>query len=216
MFTLPSLPYAYDALEPAIDAATMRLHHSAHHQGYVDKLNTALQTVEAEQPELYASITEVFAQGGEEAALRFILNEQHDFGAVQAVVLNNAGGHLNHSFFWQAMRPSSEDNQPPAELAALLSAHFGSLDNFKVQFKEAAMARFGSGWAWLVRSEDGALSIITTANQDSPITLGLELLLGLDLWEHAYYLHYQNRRADYIDAWWAVVDWGRVASLSTL
>lgn len=212
MFTLPSLPYDYDALEPVIDVATMRLHHSAHHQGYVDKLNTALQTVEAEQPELYASIAEAFTKGDEEAALRFILNGRHDFGAVQAAVLNNAGGHLNHSFFWQVMRPSSEDNQPSAELTALLSTHFGSLDNFKTQFKEAAMARFGSGWAWLVRSEGGALSIITTANQDSPITLGLEPLLGLDLWEHAYYLHYQNRRADYIDAWWAVVNWGRVAS----
>ena len=216
MFTLPSLPYDYDALESAIDAATMQLHHDAHHQAYVDKLNVALQTVQAEQPAVYTAIAKAFETNGEEAALRFILSGQHDFGTVQAAVMNNAGGHLNHSFFWRAMRPSGEDNQPSAELGALLSAQFGSFDNFKTQFKEAAMARFGSGWAWLVRDANGALSVISTANQDSPIALGLEPLLGLDLWEHAYYLHYQNRRADYIDAWWSVVDWGRVASLSAL
>lgn len=213
MFHLPDLPYDYHALEPAIDAATMRLHHSAHHQGYVDKLNAALETVRAEQPELHAAITEVFAREGEEAALRFLLNGQHDFGAVQAAVTNNAGGHLNHSFFWRAMRPFGEDNWPSTELKTILSAQFGSFDNFKAQFKEAAMGRFGSGWAWLVRNADEQLSIMTTANQDNPITQGYEPLLGLDVWEHAYYLRYQNRRAEYVDAWWSVVDWDRVDSL---
>lgn len=216
MFKLPTLSYDYSALEPAIDAATMQLHHGAHHQGYVDKLNKALQTVQAEQPELHAAVAEAFEQDGEEAALRFLLSGQYDFGSVQSAVLNNAGGHLNHSFFWRVMRPATDDNQPPNELAERLAAQFGSLDNFKAQFKEAALGRFGSGWAWLVRDTSGALSIMSTANQDSPIALGLEPLLGLDLWEHAYYLHYQNRRTDYIDAWWSVVDWNRVASLSAL
>lgn len=212
MFRLPTLPYDYDALEPSIDAATMRLHHDAHHRGYVDKLNSALEAMQTEQPALHAAIAETCERDGEEAALRFILTGQHDFGSVQIATLNNAGGHLNHSFFWQLMRAASEDNQPSSELESFLSAQFGSLDACKMQFTAAAMGRFGSGWAWLARDADNKLSIISTANQDSPITLGLEPLLGIDLWEHAYYLHYQNRRAEYIDAWWSVVNWDQVAA----
>ncbi|MDO4774105.1 MAG: superoxide dismutase [Candidatus Saccharibacteria bacterium] len=216
MFQLPTLPYDYSALEPVIDTATMRLHHDAHHQGYVDKLNAALETVQAEQPETYETIAQVLTRDGEEVALRFLLNGQYDFGDVHAAVINNAGGHLNHSFFWEVMRPVRNDNQPSAALTAELTAQFGSVADFKTEFSNAAMGRFGSGWAWLVRDAGGKLSIITTANQDSPISLGLEPLLGLDLWEHAYYLHYQNRRAEYIDAWWSVVNWDRVAQASAL
>ena len=213
IFTLPTLPYDHAALEPAIDAETMRLHHELHHQGYVDKLNAAMETLAAERPELYAQILETFHRDGEEAALRFILTGQHDFGSVQALTMNNAGGHLNHSFFWLAMQAASEDNQPSERLQEMLSAQFGSLDNFKAKFEQVALGRFGSGWAWLVKDADGQLSIISTANQDSPISLVLEPVLGLDVWEHAYYLRYQNRRADYAKNWWSVVNWARVESL---
>lgn len=213
MFTLPQLPYDHTALEPAIDAETMRLHHGLHHQGYVDKLNAAMETLATEQPELNAQVSEVLDRNGEEAALRFILTGQHDFGSVGALTMNNAGGHLNHSFFWLAMRTASEDNQPSERLREMLSVQFGSLDNFKTEFEQAALSRFGSGWAWLVKNDSGQLSIISTANQDSPISLGLEPVLGLDVWEHAYYLRYHNRRADYAKNWWSVVNWARVESI---
>lgn len=213
MFKLPQLPYNHAALEPAIDTETMQLHHELHHQGYVDKLNAAMETLAIERPELHAQIREVFHRDGEEAALRFILTDEHDFGSVQALTLNNAGGHLNHSFFWRAMRAPGEDNQPSEKLQSVLSAQFGSLDNFKAEFEQSAFSRFGSGWAWLVKDSDNQLSVISTANQDSPISLGLEPVLGLDIWEHAYYLRYHNRRADYAKNWWSVVDWARVESL---
>lgn len=213
MFTLPQLPYDHAALEPAIDAETMHLHHELHHQGYVDKLNAAMETLATEQPELNAQVSEVLDRDGEEAALRFILTGQHDFGSVEPLTMNNAGGYLNHSFFWLAMRAASEDNQPSERLQEILLAQFGSLDNFKAEFEQAALSRFGSGWAWLVKNDSGQLSIISTANQDSPISLGLEPLLGLDVWEHAYYLRYHNRRADYAKNWWSVVDWARVESI---
>ncbi|MDO4781018.1 MAG: superoxide dismutase [Candidatus Saccharibacteria bacterium] len=212
MFILPILPYDYVALEPAIDAETMHLHHTRHHQAYITNLNTALEALQTTQPAFYANLRAIYDEHGEQAALERILTEPAaTFGDAAAVIMNNAGGHLNHSLFWQYMRPPAADNQP-SEAATALTEHFGSVANFQEAFIEAATGRFGSGWAWLVRDSNGALSIVSTANQDNPITQGLTPLLGLDVWEHAYYLRYQNRRAEYIDAWWSVVNWDRLAT----
>lgn len=214
MFTLPALSYDYSALEPVIDTETMQIHHTRHHQTYITNLNTALETLRATQPAFYAEIRAIYDERGEQAALQRILTEPTaTFGDAAAVIMNNAGGHLNHSLFWQYMRPSATDNQPSEVVAAALTQQFGSVAAFQEAFTKAAMGRFGSGWAWLVRSADGALAIVSTANQDNPITQGYEPLLGLDVWEHAYYLRYQNRRAEYVDAWWSVVNWDRVDSL---
>jgi Fe-Mn family superoxide dismutase len=195
MFKLPDLPYAFDALEPHIDARTMEIHHGKHHATYVQKLNDALKG----QDELLAlDITELITR----------LDDVPE--AARTAVRNNGGGHANHSFFWQIMSPDG-GGQPAGELAEKITTTFGSFDDFKATFKEAATGRFGSGWAWLCKDGD-ELHICSTPNQDSPLTDGHTPILGLDVWEHAYYLKYQNKRPDYIDAWWNVVDWKAVAA----
>ncbi|WP_414662393.1 superoxide dismutase [Horticoccus sp. 23ND18S-11] len=194
-FTLPKLAYAYDALEPHIDAKTMEIHHSKHHQAYITNANNAL----AAQPTLQKMSAEDIVRN------LATLPE-----AVRMALRNNVGGHLNHAFFWQVIGPNG-GGAPTAPVATALTKAFGSVDAFKTQFADAATKRFGSGWAWLV-AKDGKLAITSTANQDSPLTEGATPLLGLDVWEHAYYLKYQNRRADYITAFWNVVKWDRVAA----
>lgn len=193
MFQLPDLPYAYDALEPYIDARTMELHHGKHHQTYVDKLNAAIDGTEYER----MSIEDLLQQ----------LDKLPD--TIKTVVRNNGGGHYNHSFFWECMAPATK-RQPTGTLLELINVSFGSLDNFKEQFAAVAVGRFGSGWVWLTRTGD-TLVISSSPNQDSPIMDGIAPVLGLDVWEHAYYLKYQNKRPDYIDAWWNVVNWEFVA-----
>ncbi len=193
-YTLPPLPYAYNALEPHIDARTMEIHHTKHHQAYINNVNTALQgSPLADQPidDLVRGLASVPE-------------------AVQTPVRNNGGGHANHSLFWTVMSPTG-GGSPSGELQAAINARFGSLDTFKEQFTTAATTRFGSGWAWLSIGGDGGLMVESTANQDSPLSLGHTPILGLDVWEHAYYLHYQNRRPDYITAFWNVVNWSEVA-----
>lgn len=190
-FTLPDLPYAFDALEPHIDTRTMQIHHGKHHAAYVNNLNAAL----ANHPELQGkSIWDLLAD------LESVPAD------IRTAVRNNGGGHANHSMFWPSMAPNGGGG-PSGRLAEGIVAAFGSFDAFKEQFSKAAMGRFGSGWAWLVLNSEGTLSVISTANQDNPISEGLVPVLGLDVWEHAYYLNYQNRRADYIAAWWNVVNW---------
>jgi len=192
-YQVPPLPYDYDALEPHIDAQTMTLHHDKHHQAYVDKANDAL----AGGPLDGKPIEEVIANLGQVP--------EDKRGAVR----NNGGGHLNHSLFWESMSPNG-GGAPDGDLVGAIDAAFGSFDAFKEQFEAAGVARFGSGWAWLV-VDGGALKITSTANQDSPLTDGQTPLLGNDVWEHAYYLKYQNRRPEYLKAWWNVVDWNKVA-----
>ena len=192
-YQVPPLPYDYDALEPHIDAQTMTLHHDKHHQAYVDKANDAL----AGGPLDGKPIEEVIANLGDVP--------EDKRGAVR----NNGGGHLNHSLFWESMSPNG-GGAPDGDLGSAIDAAFGSFDAFKEQFEAAGVARFGSGWAWLV-VDGGALKITSTANQDSPLTDGQTPLLGNDVWEHAYYLKYQNRRPEYLKAWWNVVDWSKVA-----
>jgi len=192
-YQVPPLPYDYDALEPHIDAQTMTLHHDKHHQAYVDKANDAL----AGGPLDGKPIEEVIANLGQVP--------EDKRGAVR----NNGGGHLNHSLFWESMSPNG-GGAPDGDLGGAIDAAFGSFDAFKEQFEAAGVARFGSGWAWLV-VDGGALKITSTANQDSPLTDGQTPLLGNDVWEHAYYLKYQNRRPEYLKAWWNVVDWNKVA-----
>ena len=191
-FVLPKLAYAYDALEPHIDARTMEIHHSKHHQGYINNANQAL----AAHPELQ-KLT------GEE----LLKNLSTVPEAILPALRNNVGGHVNHTFFWQIMSPRA-GGVPTGALAAALAKTFGSVDTFKAQFADAAAKRFGSGWAWLV-VKGGALSVVSTANQDSPLSDGATPVLGLDVWEHAYYLHYQNLRASYVTAFWNVINWAQ-------
>lgn len=199
-YELPALPYAYDALEPHIDARTMEIHHTKHHQAYITKVNDAIAGSELESKSIEALIADI---GSVPEGIR---------GAVR----NNGGGHANHSLFWTIMGPGKGGN-PSGELGEAINATFGSLENFQQQFAAAGATRFGSGWAWLV-VDGGKLVVGSTANQDSPLMgaavagLGGTPLLGLDVWEHAYYLNYQNRRPDYISAFWSVVDWDQVAS----
>ncbi|WP_323919510.1 superoxide dismutase [Aeromonas caviae] len=193
--TLPALPYAYDALEPHIDAKTMEIHHSRHHQTYVTNLNAAL----ADLPELAALPLE--------ALLARIDNLP---AQVQGAVRNHGGGHANHSLFWQVMSPQG-GGEPDGELAAAMERDLGGLEAFKQAFTQAALSRFGSGWAWLVVDGRGKLQVVSSANQDSPLMEGLTPILGLDVWEHAYYLKYQNKRPDYIAAFYNVIDWDEVA-----
>jgi Fe-Mn family superoxide dismutase len=195
-YTLPPLPYAPEALEPHIDAETMRIHHSKHHKAYVDNANKLL----ADQPEL-AKLSPVE------------LLENLDLApeSIRAGLRNNVGGHVNHSAFWLMMSPNG-GGEPTGDLAKAIDSTFGSFADFKKQFTDAAMKRFGSGWAWLV-VKDGKLSILSTPNQDPPLLDGYTTILGLDVWEHAYYLKYQNRRADYAVAWWNVVNWPYIAEL---
>lgn len=191
---LPPLPYGYDALGKAIDAETMKLHHDRHHAAYVNNLNDALK----QQANLQSRSVE--------ALLRDLDNVPE---AIRTKVRNNAGGHLNHTMFWQLMSPTG-GGQPTGAIAQAINATFGSFDAFKKQFNEAGGARFGSGWVWLVRNSQGQLQITTTPNQDNPIMAGSYPILGNDVWEHAYYLRYQNRRAEYLANWWNVVNWQEV------
>ena len=193
--TLPALPYAYDALEPHIDALTMEIHHSRHHQAYINNLNAAL----ADLPEL--AVLPV-----EELLTRFDSLPAQVLGAVR----NHGGGHANHSLFWQVMSPQG-GGEPDGELAAVMERDLGGLEAFKQAFTQAALSRFGSGWAWLVVDGRGKLQVVSSANQDSPLMEGLTPILGLDVWEHAYYLKYQNKRPDYIAAFYNVIDWDEVA-----
>jgi len=195
-FTLPALPYAYDALEPAFDARTMEIHHTKHHQTYVNNLNAALE-----------GHADLAAKSIED----LVANLKDLPESIQTAVRNNGGGHFNHSFFWESLQAPSAEAAIPASLKSRLEADFGSVEAFKEAFAKAAATRFGSGWAWLV-DRDGHLEVLSTANQDTPLELGLKPLLGLDVWEHAYYLHYQNRRPDYIQAFFSVVNWDKVAS----
>ena len=195
-FELPQLPYPYDALEPHIDAKTMEIHYTKHHQGYVNKLNAALEG----HPDL---------QGKTVEELLSDLNAIPD--AIRTAVRNNGGGHANHTLFWSIMGPEG-GGEPGGDLAGAINSAFGSFANLKEQFSAAAAGRFGSGWAWLVvEPSGGGLKVTSTPNQDTPISEARKPLLGLDVWEHAYYLHYQNRRPDYIAAWWNVVNWDQVA-----
>ena len=192
-YEVPPLPYDYAALEPHIDEQTMRLHHDKHHQAYVDKANGALDGTEHEGK----PIEEVIAN----------LSSLPD--DIKGVVRNNGGGHLNHSLFWESMSPDG-GGEPSGDLASAIDDAFGSFDAFKEQFEAAGVNQFGSGWAWLV-ADGGALKATSSANQDNPVTNGQTPLLGNDVWEHAYYLKYNNRRPEYLKAWWNVVDWGKVA-----
>ncbi len=193
-FELPKLPYAVDALEPYIDAQTMTIHHDKHHQAYVTNLNGAIE----KHPELAGKSLE---------SLLMDLNAVPE--DIRTVVRNHGGGTWNHSMFWEIMTPKAA-GAPKGELAKAIDAAFTSFDNFKAEFEKAANGRFGSGWAWLVKKGSG-LVVVSTANQDNPMSEGMTPIMGIDVWEHAYYLKYQNRRAEYVTAWWNVVNWDEVA-----
>ena len=193
-FKLPELKYAYDALEPHIDKQTMEIHHTRHHQTYVDNLNKAL---EGHDKFKEINIWELIRD----------LNSVPD--DIKTAVRNNGGGHLNHTLFWSIMSPDGGGN-PVGKVAKKIDENLGGFEKFKEDFKKAALGRFGSGWAWLVVNKEGNLEVVSTANQDNPITEGLSPILGIDVWEHAYYLKYQNKRPDYVDAFWNVVDWNKV------
>ncbi len=196
-FELPALPYAEDALEPHIDARTMNIHHTKHHNAYVTNLNKALEG----HAELAAkSLTEL------------LTNLDSLPETIRAAVRNNGGGHANHTLFWEIMAPGA-GGEPTGALAEAITSTFGSFAAFKETFTKAAISRFGSGWAWLIANPDGSLEVTSTPNQDTPIMEGKQPILGLDVWEHAYYLLYQNRRPDYVSAWWNVVNWAKVNEL---
>jgi Fe-Mn family superoxide dismutase len=191
-FTLPPLGFATDALEPHIDKATMEVHYNGHHKAYVDNLNKALESA----PELAGKpVTELLANN-----LAIVPP------AIKTAVQNNGGGHYNHTMFWELLNPANKAALPTGTLAAAISSSFSSFDNFKTQFKDAALKRFGSGWAWLVKN-GAKIEIVSSANQDCPLMTGQFPILGLDVWEHAYYLKHQNKRAAYIDGWWNVLNW---------
>lgn len=194
-FSLPSLPYAFDALEPSVDKMTMEIHHGKHHNAYVTNLNKALESA----PDLAGKTVE------ELLANNCALVPD----AIKTAVRNNAGGHINHSMFWQIMGPKA-GGQPSGKIADAIKSAFGSFDTFKEKLSAAGMGRFGSGWAWLVKDQGGKLDIISTANQDSPVMDGKYPVMGVDVWEHAYYLKYQNRRNEYLAAWWNVVNWAEI------
>ena len=193
-YSLPELPYPYDALEPHIDAKTMEIHHSKHHNGYVTKVNNAIAGTDLESKSIEELVSDLKA-----------IPE-----AIRGAVRNNGGGHANHSLFWSVMKQGG-GGKPTGDLAAAIDDAFGSFDNFKEQFCTAAQTRFGSGWAWLVVS-DGKLAIESTRNQDNPLMEGRTPILGIDVWEHAYYLNYQNRRPDYVEAFFHVINWDVVAN----
>jgi Fe-Mn family superoxide dismutase len=194
-YELPPLPYDYTALEPHIDELTMHLHHDKHHQAYVSNVNTALQGQSQ------------FENMSVDDLMRNLNSVPEN---IRAAVRNNGGGHANHSMFWQIMKPNG-GGEPTGDLASAISSAFGSFDQLKAAFNDAGAKRFGSGWAWLVIGADGKLAVTSTANQDSPLTDGLFPVMGNDVWEHAYYLKYQNRRPDYLAAWWNVVNWDEIA-----
>jgi Fe-Mn family superoxide dismutase len=192
-YTLPALPYDYNALEPSIDEQTMRLHHDKHHQAYVNNLNAAIEGQSV----------------GDQPIERLIANLDALPEAIRTAVRNNGGGHANHTFFWEIMRPGGA-REPAGALAQAITKTFGGFTQFKEQFAKACAGRFGSGWGWLTLDRSGALAIESTPNQDSPLMAGKTPVLGCDVWEHAYYLKYQNRRPDYVSAWWNVVNWTEV------
>ncbi|MBK8294428.1 MAG: superoxide dismutase [Solirubrobacterales bacterium] len=192
-YAVPDLPYAYDALEPHIDEATMKIHHDKHHQAYVDKTNAALEGTEWADKDIADVVANLDSLPADK----------------QGPVRNNGGGHLNHSLFWEMLSPDG-GGAPSGDLAAAIDSAFGSFDEFKEKFKAGGIGQFGSGWVWLVKDGDG-VAIVSTPNQDSPLTDGKTPLLGADVWEHAYYLKYQNKRPDYLDAFWNVVNWNYVA-----
>lgn len=194
-YELPALPYAYDALEPFIDAKTMEIHHSKHHQAYITKVNAALEGSGLENmpiDELCANLDEIPEN-------------------IRGAVRNNGGGHANHSLFWKIL--STEDSSPSAPLLEAINNTFGDMKGFETEFSNAAATRFGSGWAWLIKNDDGSVAVTSTPNQDNPIMDGKTPILGLDVWEHAYYLNYQNRRPDYIAAFFKIINWSVVSSL---
>ena len=194
-YEVPALPYAFDALEPHIDAQTIQIHHDKHHQAYVDKVNAALEGTDWDGK-----------------AIEDVLKNLDSLPAdKQKAVRNNGGGHLNHSLFWEWLSPDG-GGAPDGALGDAINAAFGSFDDFKAKFKDAGVNQFGSGWAWLVHDGSG-LAVTSTPNQDNPVSAGQTPLLGVDVWEHAYYLKYQNRRPDYLDAFWNVVNWAKVAEL---
>jgi Fe-Mn family superoxide dismutase len=192
-YEVPALPYDYDALEPHIDEATMRVHHDKHHQAYVDKANGALDGTEWDGKPIEDVLRDLSALPADK----------------RTVVRNNGGGHYNHSLFWESMGPG-KGGAPSGALGEAIDAAFGSFDDFKAKMKDAGVNQFGSGWAWLVHDGSG-LQVTSSPNQDNPVSEGSTPLLGVDVWEHAYYLKYQNKRPDYLDAWWNVVDWDKVA-----
>lgn len=194
MFLLPELPYAYDALEPYIDARTMEIHYRKHHEGYVEKLNKALEPY----PDLQ-----------QKTVLELLTNLQALPEAVRTAVRNQGGGHFNHSLFWPMMAKKG-GGAPTGDVGTAIKQQFGSFEQFQNQFNTTAQGVFGSGWAWLCVNPQGNLVVTSTANQDSPVSSGLQPVLGLDVWEHAYYLKYQNKRPDYIQAWWHVINWEQV------
>ena len=196
-YKLPDLPYAYDALEPYIDAKTMEIHHSKHHQAYITKVNAALEGTSFED----ASIDELCRNLSD-------LPEN-----IKGAVRNNGGGHFNHSLFWSILSPKNESSEPSVDLNKAINDSFGSMESLKEEFSNAAATRFGSGWAWLIKEDDGSLSISSTPNQDNPLMEGKTPILGLDVWEHAYYLNYQNRRPDYINAFFNIINWDAVSTL---
>ncbi|MBV8482396.1 MAG: superoxide dismutase [Verrucomicrobia bacterium] len=190
-YELPPLPYPFNALEPHIDAKTMEIHHDKHHQAYITNANNALK----DHPDLAVKPVD-----------ELIANLSQVPESIRTVVRNNAGGHSNHSFFWKIMAPNA-GGAPKGKLAEAITTTFGSVDAFKEKFQAAGASRFGSGWAWLVVNKEGKLEITSTPNQDSPIMEGLKPVIGIDVWEHSYYLLYQNKRPDYLKAWWNVVSW---------
>ena len=196
-YKLPDLPYAYDALEPYIDAKTMEIHHSKHHQAYITKVNAALEGTSFEN----TSIDELCRNLSD-------LPEN-----IKGAVRNNGGGHFNHSLFWSILSPKNESSEPSVDLNKAINDSFGSMESLKEEFSNAAATRFGSGWAWLIKEDDGSLSISSTPNQDNPLMEGKTPILGLDVWEHAYYLNYQNRRPDYINAFFNIINWDAVSTL---
>lgn len=193
-FELPELPYSYDALEPVIDEETMHFHYDKHHNGYVTKLNKAVEGTEFADKDIDSLIAELDK-----------LPEN-----IKTPVRNNGGGHLNHSLFWESLQAPSENNEIPESLAKRIEDDFGSVEAFKESFEKAGAGQFGSGWAWLVEN-NGKLEVVSTPNQDNPITDGKKPLLGVDVWEHAYYLKYQNRRPEYLKAIWQIVNWNKVS-----
>ncbi|MDE5051172.1 superoxide dismutase [Niallia taxi] len=196
-FELPALNYGFAALEPQIDQNTMEIHHGKHHQTYVNNLNAALEG----KAELH------------EKSLEELLSNLDALPeAIRTAVRNNGGGHLNHTLFWEVIAPAKEGNAPAGELAEAITAAFGSFDAFKTAFAQSATTRFGSGWAWLIVNAEGKLEVTSTANQDNPIMEGNNAILGLDVWEHAYYLNYQNRRPDYISSFFEIINWDAVAA----
>uniref|UniRef100_UPI001E330B14 superoxide dismutase n=1 Tax=Novipirellula aureliae TaxID=2527966 RepID=UPI001E330B14 len=190
------MPYAYDALNPVIDTETMTIHHTKHHQGYVNKLNAAVES----DPTLSKMTLD-----------QLLSNLDQLPESARTSVRNNGGGHANHSLFWTIMKPSADESKPSGALAEAIDSAFGSFDNFKTAFSTAGATQFGSGWAWLAKDGEG-LKVLSTPNQDSPLSMGMTPLLGLDVWEHAYYLKYQNRRTEYIEAFWKLVNWDQVAA----